>query len=107
MTPEQIAAMDALDKANTDANAKPAPGMGKPEDSSGASSSSSFSRVLARTASCTSNSSRVTRSSLLIPDCSTPRKFVSRSSRIERKPSGTDSASFLARFSIESSLIWN
>jgi hypothetical protein len=33
LTPEQIAAMDALDEANRKAAAKPAPGMGKPDDS--------------------------------------------------------------------------
>ena len=33
LTPEQIAAMDALEEANRKAAAKPAPGMGKPEDS--------------------------------------------------------------------------
>jgi len=33
LTPEQIAAMEALEKANAEANAKPAPGMGKPDGS--------------------------------------------------------------------------
>ena len=32
LTPEQIAAMEALEAANAAANAKPAPGMGKPAD---------------------------------------------------------------------------
>ncbi len=41
LTPDQLAAIDALDKANREATAKPAPGMGKPDDSSSASSSSS------------------------------------------------------------------
>jgi hypothetical protein len=40
-----------------------------------------------------------------MPERSTLRKFDSRSSRTERSPSGTDSASFLARFSIDLSLI--
>jgi hypothetical protein len=36
LTPEQIAAMEALDEANRAAAAKPAPGMGKPDDSASA-----------------------------------------------------------------------
>lgn len=32
LTPEQVAAIDALNEANTAAAAKPAPGMGKPAD---------------------------------------------------------------------------
>ena len=33
LTPEQIAAIEALEAANAAANAKPAPGMGKPQES--------------------------------------------------------------------------
>ncbi len=33
LTPDQIAAMEALEKANAEANAKPAPGMGKSDQS--------------------------------------------------------------------------
>ena len=69
------------------------------------SSASSFSRVLASTASCTSNSSRVTRSSLTSPARNTEPKFFSRSACIERRPSGTDSASFRARSSSELSVM--
>jgi hypothetical protein len=34
LTPDQLAAIDALEKANAEAAANPPPGMGKPEDSS-------------------------------------------------------------------------
>ena len=36
LTPEQVAAMEQLDAANRAAAAKPAPGMGKPEDTAAA-----------------------------------------------------------------------
>ena len=41
LTPEQLAAMDALDEANRNAGAQPAPGMATPDDSSSSSSASS------------------------------------------------------------------
>ena len=40
LTPEQIAAMEQLDAANRAAAAKPAPGMGKPEDTTSGGSTS-------------------------------------------------------------------
>jgi len=38
LTPEQLAAIDALNEANEAAGAKAAPGMGKPDDTAGSSS---------------------------------------------------------------------
>ena len=57
-------------------------------------------RVRRRTAACTSNSSRVTRSKRVSPDCSTLLKFCSRSRRSATRLSGSEPANRLARSSI-------
>ena len=66
---------------------------------SASASASSFSRVRRSTSRCTSNSSRVTRSSRVRPACSALRKFLVRSSRASPSDGGSSAPSFWLRSS--------